>query len=401
MQTSILTLHEGRLPANGQGFETVFSVPRLAPPTKLATVTFAVTTDCNLTCKGCGRTKGVANGSWTNEHMRAADFEKIIAHMPPMGTAMLQGIGEPTLNPEFFDICRIAKESGKADAITFHTNGITRDADFLASISGFIDHFAVSVDTLNEAYVENTRGGTSVKKLRQRIADMKRLGLNFRINMVASRYNFHDIPSTLKILNDIGDMTVAIQPLESEDVDDYGVLPNPESTMLRALLANYQNYLPNIRISFPPAGRENKDDRQFCNAGAPALSPYVLPTGFITPCCRSHDAAVFGYGNLVESSFAQIWESAAVRDYVHKFIVSGDPMCDACYESRRSVRSEDLPRSSPDARVTNTLMPAVNFAGQLSDIGSAIRFCDEFLARFPGNEGASNYQRQLHAFRAQ
>lgn len=373
------------------------TTPALKPPARLAIVTFAVTTDCNLLCKGCGRTKDVAKGIWKNEHMRASDFEKIIEHLPPMGTAMLQGIGEPTLNPDFFDICRIAKQSGKAGTITFHTNGITRDPEFFASIAGFVDQYAVSVDTLNEAYIDNTRTGTPVRKLHQRLIEMKRLGLNFRINMVASRYNFHDIPSTLKILNDVGDMTVHIQPLESEDADDYGVLPDDEIVLLRALLEAYQHYLPRLRVVFPQTGREGKDDRTFCNAGAPAFAPYVLPQGFITPCCRSNDPSMFGYGNLVDQSFEQIWNSAATRDYLHRFIVAGDTMCDGCYESQRSVPSEELRRSDPDARAKNTLLPAVNFALTLGDAESAARMCSEFLTTFPGNPGAMNILQQLRA----
>ena len=49
----------------------VCTTPALKPPAKLAIVSFAVTTDCNLLCKGCGRTKGVAKGIWQNENMLA------------------------------------------------------------------------------------------------------------------------------------------------------------------------------------------------------------------------------------------------------------------------------------------------------------------------------------------
>lgn len=373
------------------------STPQLRPPAKLAIVTFAVTTDCNLLCKGCGRTKEIERGTWQNEHMRARDFERIIANLPPMATAMLQGIGEPTLNPDFGEICRIARQSGKADLITFHTNGITREPEFFASIAEYIDQFAVSVDTLNQAYVENTRKGTIVKKLHQRLVDLKRLGLDFRINMVASRYNFHDIPSTLKILNDIGQMRVHIQPLESEDSNDFGVLPDDELVLLRALLEAYQHYLPHLSIDFPQAGREARDDQRFCSAGAPAFAPYVLPQGFITPCCRSNDPSMFGHGNLVESSFEQIWTSQATRKYLHRFIAEGDPMCDGCYESRRSATSKQLRQASPDARAKNTLLPAINFALSLGDPESAARFCSEFLDTFPENPGAAQLTQQLRA----
>lgn len=374
----------------------LFANLQLSAPKKLSTVTFAVTTDCNLSCKGCGRTKELLAGNWTNEHMTAHDFSLIMDNLPPMKTAMLQGIGEPTLNPDFFDICKIAKEKNKSDIITFHTNGITRDPEFLATLMPYIDWFAVSIDTLNEYYIENTRSGTSIKKLMSRLSEMNKLNLRFTVNMVASRKNYFDIPSTLKIINEVAPgRIVTVQPMESHDPEDQDVLSMQEISSLRELLNSYQNNLPNIKISFPKAGWEIKDNKDFCNAGAPAFSPYILPNGFITPCCRSNDASLMGYANLIDEKFEHIWNSDSVRSYVQKFIEVGDKNCDNCYERRRSSLANEPEFTVNEERAVNTLLPSVNFALTLNDVNSAIALCNEFLYTFPSSKQGNHILQQV------
>ncbi len=374
------------IPTMAIGAEELFSIPELNVPKKLSVVSFSVTTYCNLSCKGCGRSIDISNGVHHDEHMSAANFEKILDHLPPMGLAVLQGLGEPTLNPEFIEICKIAKESGKIDKIMFHTNAVTRGVKFLAKITDFVNWFAVSVDTLNDDFVDQTRTGTSVSKLKRRLHEMKDAGLNFVINMVASRYNYHDIPSTLKILNDIGCFNVNIQLLESNDLNDPGVLSNSEVNALRIILQIYQSSLPRLTVSLPQRGREVRNDHHFCNVGAPIFAPNVLASGFLTLCCRSTDSAKFGKMNLIDQSFEEIWNSTAIRRYLRDFIVKGDKMCDGCQHYNRSVISTDLMKSDPDERAKNTLLPAINMADSIGDTPAALKFVNEFLQTYPNHK---------------
>lgn len=377
--------------AEGRSFSSVC----LPSPNHLGVVTFAITTDCNLLCHGCGRTKAMARGEWTNTHMRAVDFEKIINHLPLMGTAILQGIGEPTLNPEFLDICKLARSSGKARHITFHTNGITRTPSQLKEIAKYVDNFAVSVDTLNEAFVASTRTGTNVVKLRSRIEEMHALGLSFRINMVASRYNLLDIPSTLKILNDIGPRLVLLQPFESEEPNDPGVLSHEENELLRAVIDAYRSFLPNLDVRYELAGKENKGQRAFCRVGAPVFSPYVMPNGFLTPCCRSDDVSKFGYADLTQFSFEALWATEPIQAYLRRFITHGDKMCDGCYENLRECSSTKLSSLSPDEQVVHVLQPAVNLAIDLGATESALAMAKAFQSQHPESGFAHAFAQQL------
>jgi MoaA/NifB/PqqE/SkfB family radical SAM enzyme len=328
--------------------------------------------------------------------MRASDFAKIIEHMPPIGTAILQGIGEPLLNPEFLDICKIARASRKIKHITFHTNGVTRSPELLHEVSQYVDDFAVSVDTLNQSFVPKTRTGTSVAKLRERLEELNDLGIPFRINMVASRYNLLDIPSTLSLLNDIGKRLVLIQPFESGLTDDPGVLTAAENELLRAIIDACKSFLPNLVIRYEHAGKERKGHESFCRVGAPVFSPYILPSGLMTPCCRTDDASKFGYADLTTFHFKDLWATDSVQSYLDEFINKGDYMCDGCYENMRVCSTDMLTKLSVNDQVLNALQPAVNLAIMLNDARAAIQLANDFLERHPDNAMAKSFANQLY-----
>src|SRR5262245_61865665 len=53
------------------------------PPDRVSWLQVETTTLCSLKCAGCGRTIAKAVGTWTDQHMSAARFRKIIEHAPP------------------------------------------------------------------------------------------------------------------------------------------------------------------------------------------------------------------------------------------------------------------------------------------------------------------------------
>jgi MoaA/NifB/PqqE/SkfB family radical SAM enzyme len=362
---------------------------KLSCPTNLKTVTFAISTHCNLQCKGCGRTIGVENGTWDSQHMSVHTFEAVLNNLPSINVAVMQGVGEPTLNPDFIAICKLAKESGKINFITFHTNGVTRSPEYFLDLSKYVNDFAISVDTLNHHFIDNTRSGTNIEKLKSRIRGLYEMGIAFRINMVISRYNLCDVTSTLKILNDLGKFSVGAQVLETQSPEDPALVTSHDLEALKRHVEEMAPLLPNIRFSMNTSGVSNaRDDQVFCKAGAPALAPYVLPSGYLTPCCRSDDPRLFGFGDLKRQSFAQIWESEAVQSYLRHFFINGDTMCDGCQEYGRSLKSHELRKVQDHERLVNTVLPSINFCLSISDAESALGIATSYVNRYPDNEGA-------------
>lgn len=339
--------------------------PALKTPPYWLAVNFEVTSACNLKCAGCARTLEIDKHNWTSRHMTMAQFTKLVEHVPPTRTAVMQGIGEPTLNPHFLDFLRLARESGKFYELLFFTNALVRDVDYYAEASKYVDHFIISIDTLNPHFVEATCAGTDTEKLKDMVARLLARGLKFEISMVVSTFNAADVPSTLKILNDIGPLLVRFQLFESAPEDrPEGVLTRTEYVLLQEAVEKFRPFLPNITPIFAPLPDATVNNQFFCGVGAPALAPFISSRGYLTPCCRILDPEVWDKASLVENTFQEIWESQTVRDYVHRFMEKGDKACAGCYQNRRDPLSEEEAADFFQA-TERILVPAVNFAMRL------------------------------------
>lgn len=120
-----------------------------------------VTTHCTFTCFYC------AGRDMAQRHMEWPVFEQILARTPAgQHVVSLQGEGEPTLHPRFWDMVTEVRARGFAP--TTITNGYEIDA---ARMAAELPDVAVSIDTLDEA--EATRIGRL--KLPRVLANLDRL----------------------------------------------------------------------------------------------------------------------------------------------------------------------------------------------------------------------------------
>ena len=81
-----------------------------------------ITEACNLKCRGCSHFSVFAKP----KHKDIAEFErefKRLAEIEEIGIIRLMG-GEPLLNPDFMEYCRIARKYFPRTAISLVTNGI-------------------------------------------------------------------------------------------------------------------------------------------------------------------------------------------------------------------------------------------------------------------------------------
>lgn len=100
-----------------------------------------VTTHCTFTCFYC------AGRDMAQRHMEWPVFEKILANIPSgLHDVSLQGEGEPTLHPRFWDMVTGVKARGFVP--TTITNGYEIDT---ARMAAELPSVAVSIDTLDEA----------------------------------------------------------------------------------------------------------------------------------------------------------------------------------------------------------------------------------------------------------
>jgi len=310
------------------------------PPERLRRLQIEVTTSCNLFCQECSRTIGVREGTWTDKHLTLENFDRLIENSPPAEVLVLQGVGEPTLNPELLQITASARASGRFKYITLNSNAVTRTPEYFRQLrEAGLDYVCVSVDSFNPEIAERCRSGTRVPKLKRLLREIYREFGVIVISMVASKLNMFDLPATLEELNAMGEallptkrFTVEIQPVINYQ-DDTSNQPRTmfnrrELEMLRDMLAAIGDALPRLVLSLNTAPIEKPKPGQRC--GRPFFSPFITVDGFMTPCCTSFDPATYQHTNILYTPMTEAWSSSPVKGWLEKFFDEGDEICRGC-----------------------------------------------------------------------
>ena len=264
----------------------------------------------------------------------------MIENSPPAEILVLQGVGEPTLNPELLQITASARASGRFKYITLNSNAVTRTPEYFRQLrEAGLDYVCVSVDSFNPEIAERCRSGTRVPKLKRLLREIYREFGVIVISMVASKLNMFDLPATLEELNAMGEallptkrFTVEIQPVINYQ-DDTSNQPRTrfnrrELEMLRDMLAAIGDALPRLVLSLNTAPIEKPKPGQRC--GRPFFSPFITVDGFMTPCCTSFDPATYQHTNILYTPMTEAWSSAPVNGWLEKFLDEGDEICRGC-----------------------------------------------------------------------
>lgn len=299
-----------------------------ATPDRLRRLQIEVTTGCNLRCAGCQRTLGMQDGTWRNAHMPLARFEAVLRNAPPAEVIILQGIGEPTLHPAIADMIRAARAAGKFGVVSFNTNALLRDpAEYAALRDAGLGHVSVSVDSLDPVTAEALRSGTDVARLAAAIPALLRLFDGaLTVSIVLGRRNLAELPAMVGRLHDMGVRTIEVQPLIS-----YAAASEPLAldaaghATARAVLAALRARHPDLNLLAAAALTPNGT-----RCRRPFHAAYVTVDGFLTPCCVTNDASLFGRASLAETPFAAVWGSPSVGAFLSSYLDRSPAICQGC-----------------------------------------------------------------------
>jgi len=213
-----------------------------------------VTTHCTFVCFYC------AGRDMPQRHMSWPVFEHILARIPAgPHVVSLQGEGEPTLHPRFWDMVSAVRSRGFAP--TTITNGYEIDVERIAAE---MPDLAVSLDTVDEA--EATRIGRL--KLPRVLANVQRL-----VAVMG--------PARIRIMTvDYGqDLTALRNFLKAQGIDQHIVQP----------LQRKDDYARRYPQQVPAAGLYHHQCRFL---RAPVMRFYDI-SGREMPCCYIKDASSY------------------------------------------------------------------------------------------------------------
>jgi MoaA/NifB/PqqE/SkfB family radical SAM enzyme len=311
---------------------------------------FEVANRCNSKCATCPLTFSPQEDG---RQLSLAEFQALVAQLPDLRRAVLQGIGEPLLNRDLAPMIRHLKS--RAVYVVFNTNGVllTRRRQ-LELIESGLDELRISLDgSTPETYLK-VRGIPAFDRVVANAAEMA--GLRRELSsktprlsfwVTALRENLHELPGVVDLAARIGVEEVYLQRMvfsgEGMAVEEQSV---------------YSGFRADVEKIVGEA--ERRAARQaVCLRGADGLSPrasllerapdsqpwracsrplrlaYVTARGTALPCCIAPftDAPYesITLGNYLRDGVAAVWNSVAYREFRERLYSSDPPAsCRGC-----------------------------------------------------------------------
>lgn len=188
-------------PCNSADSDSVGAAARVFP-SKLFVET---TTRCNLNCFMCvkqNRGSDVSEGDFSPEL-----FERLESALPHLEALILNGIGEPLLNPHLESFIRRAKKLMPLTGwIGFQSNGVLMThLRAVSLVDAGLDKVCISVDAIAPEQFRKLREGGEVDAVDRALSALKdartlcnRPDVKIGIEFVAMRSNIRELPATLE-----------------------------------------------------------------------------------------------------------------------------------------------------------------------------------------------------------
>ena len=301
------TLRPARLRAYGAAYRDYLLEPSRVTP-DLLRVQVEPTLRCNLDCPMC-------NGEQrrrTRRDMSLSAFRYLLSEFPHLRNLILQGVGEPFLNRDFFGMVALARQRG-VFVQTFTNGTLLEEGRVLDGIVGSgLDVLNISFDSADKNVFERMRKGASYERVVAGIESLvgrlraERSSTQVWLWAVRTRESEDGLADTIRFARRIGVDNVALQPEHGWGIPGRASGPGRGAAWaspLQAVAAEEGIHLKVYAREGP--GRTCK---------WPWYSAYITVEGHVTPCClQGSDPRRIRFGNLYERPFASIWNGGAYR----------------------------------------------------------------------------------------
>ena len=333
--------------------ETVPSSEIQAPP---KFVQMEPVGQCNLRCRMCPiqfRRDGPPYGP--PAYMDFDVFTRLLDELPELEELHLQGLGEPTIHPRFFDMVSHAVSRGIKVSTNSNMTLLTPERARRMVTSGLQD-LHVSVDGATARTYEHIRVGARFHRVIRNLILVRRakaeLGSetpHLRMVVVAMRQNLSEFPELVRLAFRLGIRKVFAQHLchdfaESSLPEHYRPMRDfvQEETLLEESPERIEHYfgasralarklgvdlrLPSTR---PIEHSAEESGRDRCDW--PWRGMYISYQGFAMPCCMVATPDRIHFGSAAEEGLLKVWNGSAYRDFRER-LDGGEPpeICRTC-----------------------------------------------------------------------
>ena len=299
------------------------------------------TTGCNFRCTMCQ----VSEPNFQANNMTVDTFKNIIKQNLQLIKVKLQGMGEPFVNKNFFEMIKICDNYGVF--VETITNGSLLNQKIIEKIfdSKSIYRVSISIDGATKEIFEKIRVKSNfdivienVKKLSKKNNENNNK-VKLRAMCLLQKTNFHQLEEMVKLCKDIGFHEFELQVQMTgwgkdnwenknrESDINYG---NDNSSSIKNILRKYNS--KHFKASVVENNILSKDNK----CSYPWHNPYISAQGNVVSCCMVADAKVNNYGNINDKNFSKIWNSEEYQD-LRKSIIDHNlkDFCKNCYKENR------------------------------------------------------------------
>ena len=307
---------------------------------------------CNLRCRMCAiqyRRDGPPHGPLA--FLPFADFTRLVEGFGAIEELHLQGLGEPTMHPRFFDM--VAWASARGIRVSTNSNlTLWSERRARQCIESGLAQLSVSLDAATPALYErirvNARFAKVIRNLRRVMAARSALHspLEVRIVCVLMRQNLHELPALVRLARAEGVGEVFVQYLchdfeESSLPPGYAAMRDfirdqvldtmPREAIVPAFAAaRAAARHTSVKLRLPPIDR-GAPPRAAPRCDWPWRGAYVSYRGDAMPCCMVGTPDRINFGNMLDDGVAGVWNNADYQAFRERLAADRPlPICRSC-----------------------------------------------------------------------
>jgi radical SAM protein with 4Fe4S-binding SPASM domain len=269
-------------------------------------------------------------------------FKQIIEQIPSLTSMKLQGIGEPLLNPNFFEMISHAKRAGLY--VWSYTNAtLLHLHDFAARLThSGLDLLRISLDGTTMQSYEQIRIGANWNSVLNNIRllvqarEATKSSLKIELWMVGMTSNIHQTSDLVKLGARLRVDAVRIQML----ANTYSYNPEVGNRLVNIQigkapsvadhLSAAQTLASQLGITFEAERGKQSSLENKCTW--PFTRTFISAEGLVVPCGTIADPRIVNFGSITEESFYEIWVSDEYEAFRNQHIAYEIPdCCRTCY----------------------------------------------------------------------
>ncbi len=289
------------------------------------------TSRCNLKCKMCVRERFPVGD------MRFEDFKIILRKLNMLIKIHLQGLGEPFLHQDIFRMLKYAKQKGIITNLNSNATLFTKDIVDKIIDSG-LNEIAISIDSTNKKVFESIRIHGDFDKIVNNIKlltstrDEMKSKLKVSLAVTIMKKNLEELPKFVDLANKLNIDKIIFQTVQIKE--DFVKIYSKEFSNTELVNTKKEQFKNLINETKRRAKKYKIDilfDEQDQKCVWPWRNIYITWQGYVTPCCKIVDFKNPVFGNIINQSFKEIWNSKTYKKFREGFLkrIPPDP-CKGC-----------------------------------------------------------------------